>query len=824
MKKYGPFGITSRGPEGFEMAFDAGAAIAQVILDSSGWTSGAKSMESSSSRMKQTMGGIINVGLQVGKAIFDAGKSAVLAADDFQKGFGNVSTLVDTAAVDVQGMAKGILQLDGALGDTKDLTKALYTALSASVEPANAVKFVGESAEFAKASMISTEKAVDLLSTTVNAYGAENLSAADSADKLFTIIKLGKTDGKQLTSTIGKVIPLAANMGVSLDEVGASMAIMTRQGVKSSEATTQLNALMTGFLRPSTGMKEALSEIGFESGSAAVEQLGLKGALDAVAKTTGGTTDEMAKLFSNQRGLRGAVALTGEAAKDFDSVLKEIANSSGASREAFEKQEVTFETFNNQMGKIEVIVGNVGKKFVDELAVGATEAANSMIDFLLSGKGAQIVADVLGNISGGFEVLKGIATPIINVLFKTGKDIFNEIASVIEDVAGGAGDAGGAFNILGGATALVTSTFKVLGKFITSTIDNIGNLIVAIQASGNTVDIFFQFLTGKAKWDEVENNAAMAADAFQKFATEGVANTIGIFETVFEEIDTFDDRMNKTAKEVEIGWTVTSTRTKQSILNNWGELTTGVEAMGEQLLTGAEIIQQKIQEGQTTTTTNAALSAGQRLLILDQEKSKALAIWQRMLEEKNTLLEESAQMEIERAEMLRAEYQKTADTVLSTFTGVISSTAQAIAAGEDGWEAFKSSGLNAIASILEAFGAQWAAQAAAMWAAVAGGNVALVGGAIGMTAAAAGGYAAAGVVRGLYTGGVHKGLAVVGEQGPELVNLGDTSRVISNRDSAGMMSESPVNVYVNAVINNPMDVERVSRQLGQGVRKVRRAT
>jgi len=805
------------------MAFDAGAAIAKIILDASGWTKGTKQVNSASEVLKKNLGGIINIGLQVGKAVFDMGKKAVLAANEFQKGFGNVSTLVDTAATDVQGMAKEILLLDGSLGSATDLTDALYTALSACVEPAKAVEFVGESAKFARAALIDTEKSVDLLSTTINAYGVENVDASQAADKLFSIIKLGKTDGKQLASTIGKVIPLAANMGVSLDEVGASMAIMTRQGVKSSEATTQLNSLMTGFLKPSTGMKDALSEIGFESGSAAIEQLGLKGALDAVANTTGGTTDEMAKLFSNTRALRGAVALTGEAGKDFDSVLKEIENSAGASDKAFKKQEITFDTFNNQMGKIEVIVGNVGKKFVDELAVGATEAANSMIEFLLSGNGAQIVADVLGNISGGFEVLKKIAEPIIKVLFKTGEDIFKEIASVIEDVAGGAGDAGGAFNILGGATALVTSTFKVFGKLVTGTIDNIGNLIVAIQASGETVDIFFKFLTGKAKWKDVENNAAEAGDAFKKFATDSVANTVGIFETVFEEVSTFEDRMNETAKEVEIGWTVTSTRTKNSIINNWDELTTGVEAAGDAIATGADALKNQIIKNQNDVTLNFKLNAGQRLLIADAEKNKALEIWQARINEKNALLEASAELEKERISALEEEYNKLGNTLLSAFTGVLSSTAQALTAGEDVWEAFKKSGLSAIASILDAFGAQWGAEAVALWAGSAA-NPLLIPAAIGMTGAAAGAYTASGLVRGLQSGGVHRGMAMVGEQGPELVNLGSTSRVIPAAETAKLSDEASggVTMYNNFNVTNQADAEMVTELLGRKVKNVKR--
>ncbi|HSR54852.1 MAG TPA: hypothetical protein VLN73_01335, partial [Alphaproteobacteria bacterium] len=56
--------------------------------------------------------------------------------NNFNRGFAEVSTLVDTAAVDLGKMRSDLLALGGSAGTAEDRVRALYQALSASVDPA----------------------------------------------------------------------------------------------------------------------------------------------------------------------------------------------------------------------------------------------------------------------------------------------------------------------------------------------------------------------------------------------------------------------------------------------------------------------------------------------------------------------------------------------------------------------------------------------------------------------------------------------------------------------------------------------------------------
>ena len=366
------------------MAFKAGSIIGEAILGVKKWNSGMNQM------MKST-----KIGITAITGVISAGfVKSIQAVDEFEKAFANVTTLFDTAIVDADKMQKELFNLDARLGSAKDLTEGLYQAISASVEPTKAIEFIGKAAEFAKAALIDTNTAVDVITTGLNAYGLEASKAVDISDQLFTVIKLGKTTGAELAATIGSSIPLAANLNIEFEELGASIAIMTRQGISAARATTQFNAIVSQLLKPSNELSEALLKLGFRNGEAAIQTLGLKGTLDALLSTTDGSKEALAKLFNNVRALKGVLALTGKGASDFEEILQEIEESSGATNEAFEKQRLTFETFNNSVDKLAISFGQEMLPVIDSFVSGLQDIVSWFTE--LDGGSKQVIIAIAG--------------------------------------------------------------------------------------------------------------------------------------------------------------------------------------------------------------------------------------------------------------------------------------------------------------------------------------------------------------------------------------------------------------------------------------------
>ena len=90
---------------------------------------------------------------------------------------------------------------------------------------------------------------------------------------------------------------MAAQLGISLEELQASYAAVTIGGVKTAEAATQIRGVMTGMVKPTTAMKEAFQKLGYASAEQAIAALGFVGTMNAVISTTDGSTTSIANSF-----------------------------------------------------------------------------------------------------------------------------------------------------------------------------------------------------------------------------------------------------------------------------------------------------------------------------------------------------------------------------------------------------------------------------------------------------------------------------------------------------------------------------------------------
>ena len=90
----------------------------------------------------------------------------------------------------------------------------------------------------------------DLATSTLNAYGEENISAVGATDVLTAAVREGKLEASELAGSMGRVLPIASAMGVQFHEVGAAFAALSRTGTNAAEAATQVRGILSSLLRP----------------------------------------------------------------------------------------------------------------------------------------------------------------------------------------------------------------------------------------------------------------------------------------------------------------------------------------------------------------------------------------------------------------------------------------------------------------------------------------------------------------------------------------------------------------------------------------------
>jgi len=264
---------------------------------------------------------------------------AIKGANDFSIAIAEISTLVDTAEVSNKQLRDTVIELSSEFGiGTTDVAKALYQAISSgAVQASDANEFLNTSLRLARAGLVDAEQAVDGLTTVLNAYNLPAEEAGRVSDILFATVRAGKTDLQQLSQFLFQAVPIAATLGVSFEEVNASLVALTASGTPTRVAFTQIRAAMQGLVRPTEDLTEIFQDAGFESGEAAIKAVGFQAALQVLEAATGGSVSQLQELLGSVEAVQGVLGITGQNAERFSTALEDVTNSAGATDEAFEK-------------------------------------------------------------------------------------------------------------------------------------------------------------------------------------------------------------------------------------------------------------------------------------------------------------------------------------------------------------------------------------------------------------------------------------------------------------------------------------------------------
>jgi TP901 family phage tail tape measure protein len=155
----------------------------------------------------------------------------------------------------------------GLQANRMEVIDGLYQSVSAGVtEGAEAQReFLETAAQLAVVGRVDLATTVDVLSTVMNTYGLETDQAQDVSESLFETVQFGKVRMEELAPVLGRVAALASELDTKIDEIGASMAILTRTGFEARVAATGLRNIFRSMMRPSETMQQMLRDIALEN-------------------------------------------------------------------------------------------------------------------------------------------------------------------------------------------------------------------------------------------------------------------------------------------------------------------------------------------------------------------------------------------------------------------------------------------------------------------------------------------------------------------------------------------------------------------------------
>ena len=304
--------------------------------------------------------------------------STAEAATDFQRALAEVQTISDRAVFSTGRITEETGRLATLYGGEVQLqARALYQTISSGVTgAAEATELLDVANRAAIGGLTDVETAVDGLTTLTNAYRESNFEAEQIADKLFVTVQKGKTRFNELTASIGQVAPIAATTGISLNELLAATATITKSGLSTAEAFTQVRSILVAVAKQSQRSRKVAAKLGVDFSIAALRAKGLKRFLTEITIEAGASETEIARLFGRVEGLSGAMTLTAGSAAEFASVLRAVEDSADSNQRAFERMS---ETLGFQLDRFESI-RDAGAVALGDLTAGSGEAVQGLAD------------------------------------------------------------------------------------------------------------------------------------------------------------------------------------------------------------------------------------------------------------------------------------------------------------------------------------------------------------------------------------------------------------------------------------------------------------
>ncbi len=321
---------------------DLATLIVRLKTDSTQYKQG---MTQATTQTQQFGAGVAKFvgGVAVG-ALVAAGAAAVKFADEslaqfkkFETGMREIFTVIPGISQEAMGaLEDDVLQASAAMGRLPEETiPAIYEALSSGVPPDNVFDFIEVANAAALGGVTTLETAVNGITSVVNAYGADVISAGEASDQMFQAVMGGKTTFDQLANSLYNVIPTAAGLGVEFGNVTAALATMTAIGVPTSVATTQLRQLLVELSQAGGDAAETFermagqSFVDFIAGGGNVQQ-----ALQLMEQAAADGGVRLSDLFSSVEAGNAALSLTGASTEKFTTELEHAAEAAGSTEAA----------------------------------------------------------------------------------------------------------------------------------------------------------------------------------------------------------------------------------------------------------------------------------------------------------------------------------------------------------------------------------------------------------------------------------------------------------------------------------------------------------
>ena len=371
------------------------------------------------------------------------------------------------------------------------LTSAAYDVASAGfTNAADAANILKAASQGATGGFSDINTVGDAATSVLNAYGLQADQAARLVDGFIQTQNDGKIVIGEYANNIAKVAPVAAALGVPLEQVNAAVAQITAGG-QGAEVT--FTALKTALSAIAAGnVDKVFSELGVKIDSSTIASDGLVGTLEKI-KSTGADAGQIIKAFGTEAG-PSILALLNDTEK-YNKLLENQVNAQGAAaKAAFEasdtiqgqltRLQTAFQNIFSDQSELGTLIKEIFKIAAVTVEVFAVALSNSLAPFRALGEiGAGVgdaIAEALGikGTNAAFELEQGFQANL-----KRARDFGNFIVGLGKRIG----------EVIGGVAKVAVNTGRKVANYLGGIFSSIfGRIAEAIKGAYNLLPPFIR--------------------------------------------------------------------------------------------------------------------------------------------------------------------------------------------------------------------------------------------------------------------------------------------------------------------------------------------
>ena len=307
--------------------------------------------------------------------------NSIKAYNDFNEALSRVNTVIKLGQKDLDSYGKRIQNLvsddlKNAVSSTQALAGAYEVASGGFTDTAENSAVLTAGLKLSTSAQSDSGATLRLLVQTLKAYDLSATRAAEVAGKLNGIVENGITTISELNLGFGQTAAVARQAGISIDDLGASISLLTSKGTSTPIALTQIQSLSkvisSGQLQQNLdSLNATLNGARVKINAATVAAIGLPAALKNVSDALAGNQEKLQAAIGDFNAYKAALTLLSNETNDLASISNKIAAAGAKSlNEVFgirlnNSQFQKFIAILNRVGEIIIRIGRIAQPFFD---------------------------------------------------------------------------------------------------------------------------------------------------------------------------------------------------------------------------------------------------------------------------------------------------------------------------------------------------------------------------------------------------------------------------------------------------------------------------